>query len=54
MCPEILLKVVHLGNIDHLRIEVENWPAFIERIEEAVVEVEEKQVFHSIYRFTLS
>lgn len=37
MCPEVLQKVAHLGNIDHLRIEVENWPALAEGIEEAVV-----------------
>lgn len=54
MCPEILLKVAHLGNIDHLRIEVGNWSAFTERIEEAAVEVEEQQVFYSICRFMCS
>lgn len=48
MCPEVLQKVAHLGNIDHLRIKVKNWPAFTERIEEAAVEGEEQQVFHSI------
>lgn len=45
MCPEVLQKVAHLGSIDHLRTEVENWSAFTERIEEAVVKVEKQQVF---------
>lgn len=48
MCPEVLQKVAHLGSIDHLRKEVENWPAFTERIEEAVVEMEKQQVFQTI------
>lgn len=54
MCPEVLQKVAHLGNIDHLKIEVENWPALTERIKEDVVQVEEQQVFHSICKFTCS
>lgn len=52
MCPEVLQEVAHLGSIDHLRIEVENWPAFTERTEEAFVEVEMHQVFQLICRFT--
>lgn len=45
MCPEAPRKVAHLGSIDHLRIGAENWPAFTERIEEAVVEEGKQQVF---------
>lgn len=44
MCPEVLQKVAHLGNIDHLKTEVENWSVFTERIEEAVVEVEKQRL----------